>query len=274
MIIICSGILFYFVVWFLYLFFVCRLFGKLFVRFCVCFIFIFIWNFKRCARHKTQTQTESEKTKSKRTKKAHDFCRSFVFVGCVCAQRYPRFVTPASSRPHQTPVVGKLSVVKCGAQDKTTRESREREREQGRKRERERVEAFACWSCASFCEVSVRTDYTRSGSLTLIKLDKNISNHEGCSCHCCWGPCAAYQERERLLEKLARFEARPYTRFKINKQVKNLQLMRNTCDCSCHMRYSRNTDIPIIIAADIDDASANWISIEMSDAFALRVINN
>lgn len=197
-----------------------------------------------------------------------------MFVGCVCAQRYPRFVTPASSRPHQTPVVGKLSVVKCGAQDKTTRESREREREQGRKRERDRVGAFACWSCASFCEVSVRTDYTRSGSLTLIKLDKNISNHEGCSCHCCWGPCAAYQERERLLEKLARFEARPYTRFKINKQVKNLQLMRNTCDCSCHMRYSRNTDIPIIIAADIDDASANWISIEMSDAFALRVINN
>lgn len=153
-------------------------------------------------------------------------------------------------------------------------ERAESARESKAERERDRVGAFACWSCASFCEVSVRSDYTRSGSLTLIKLDKNISNHEGCSCHCCWGPCAAYQERERLLEKLARFEARPYTRFKINKQVKNLQLMRNTCDCSCHMRYSRNTDIPIIIAADIDDASANWISIEMSDAFALRVINN
>lgn len=139
MITICSGILFC-CCWFLYIFFVCRLFGKLFVRFCVCFIFI--RNFKRCARHKTQTQTESEKTKSKRTKKAHDFCRSFVFVGCDCAQRYPRFVTPASSRPHQTPVVGKLSVVKCGAQDKTTQESRERDREQGRETE---------WESGSFC---------------------------------------------------------------------------------------------------------------------------
>lgn len=237
-------------------------------------LFLFLFEISNVAPGTKHKHKQKAKKQNQNEPKKHTICRSFVFVGCVCAQRYPRFVTPASSRPHQTPVVGKLSVVKCGAQDKTTRESREREREQGRKRERERVEAFACWSCASFCEVSVRTDYTRSGSLTLIKLDKNISNHEGCSCHCCWGPCAAYQERERLLEKLARFEARPYTRFKINKQVKNLQLMRNTCDCSCHMRYSRNTDIPIIIAADIDDASANWISFEMSDAFALRVINN
>lgn len=226
MITICSGILFCCCYWFLYIFFVCRLFGKLFVRFCMfCLFYFFISNFKRCARHKTQTQTESEKTKSKRTKKAHDFCRSFVIVDCVCAQRYPRFVTPASSRPHQTPVVGKLSVVKCGAQDKTTRESRERQRERKSKAEIERENGSFCllklcellWSESAHWLYTIRQPCSN-------KTGQNISNHEGCSCHCCWGPCPA--DQERLLEKLARFEERPYTLFKINKQVKNLQLMK------------------------------------------------
>lgn len=156
-------------------------------------------------------------------------------------------------------------------------ERAESARESKAERRSERVGAFACWSCASFCEVSVRTVHW------LYAIRQPYSNETGQK-HIesrglflpllLVGDLVAPIKRERLLEKLARFEARPYTRFKINKQVKNLQLMRNTCDCSCHMRYSRNTDIPIIIAADIDDASANWISIEMSDAFALRVINN
>lgn len=98
MITICSGILICCCL-FLYIFFVCRLFGKLFVRFCMCFVcFIFISNFKRCARHKTQTQTESEKTNQKSTRFLSIFCDCRLRLrAALSAFRYTYFVASASN---------------------------------------------------------------------------------------------------------------------------------------------------------------------------------